>query len=555
MPRRFQPGHVVLLGIVFTAALYAPAVRSDFILDDFTLILLNPVLDSWSHWHLAFTQHVWGAVDPPVEPRHYRPLHVLWMLLNKQAFGGVAPWWHFMSLVLHLASTLLVYRLALHFAGEERPWTAALAAVLFALHPVHAEAVVWISAVTDLLATFFLLAAFLLYLTYRDTARKWQLAASLACATAALMSKETTVVFPVVIAAYESMRERDRRRPLLSFVYALPVALYFVARVIAIPAAPPAVVDATAFQVVTSAPLVLLRYAEMLLWPTQLSFFYAPELTQLWSWRAAMALAILLISVITLLRLVRRDPGLRPPLLWLAAFAVVPLAAIAVFNRDNWLHDRHMYLPSVGFCWLVAVLLMRVPSRKLRAASATAVVLLAALGLYRQLPRFQDEIALYTHAIERAPMNLELRLAYANTLAMHGRHDDSRLQYESLVRLAPGSAEAWAILGMDYADQIRLQEARDTLRRALGLTRLGSGLQKRVLYRLGVVELGLNELEAAESHLRRAIAADPEGWNFHATLAEVLRRQGRAAEAEEEMGKETAARRAAITRRAARPGG
>lgn len=547
------PDRLVWLGILLAAAVYSQVLRFDFIYDDLFLILINPNLDQWSNWTRAFTEHVWAFKEPPVAPRHYRPVFALWLLVNKQLFGGVAPWWHLASLLLHLLATLLVYRVGARVLQSE--WTAAVAAVLFALHPVHIESVAWLSVATDLLTAVFLLAAMLLYLRFREHGTPWTLAASLGLAAAAILCKETAAVFPAVIFVFESLQEP--RAGVLSRVgRALPfgaiVLLYLATTRLAIPVPAISASDADGLIILTSVPLVAAGYMKTLAFPFQLSFFYPPETFFRWTPGLAAGVLMLAFVLLALLWFARSVPLARLPLAWLVVFSLPPLASIALYTRDNWVHDRHMYLPSVGFCLLLALLLSKLPRRACGFACVALFGILAA-ALALQLPRFDNELSLYTHAIRRAPFNLELRLVYAYALTMHGQDDRAVAEYEAITRFAPHSEDAYFNLGMDYEQLGRLPAARAALFRAVMLARPGSNLRTDSLFRLGSVELRLGDLDSAERHLREAIALDSNGWNFHATLAEVLRQKGKAAEAAEEMKREEAARQHHITRRRSLP--
>src|SRR5262249_21308741 len=149
----------------------------DFVLDDQPLILLNDTFNSWSNWKLLFTSHISSstnlAMTYPGSPAiHYRPLYMLWLMTISKLSGVSTPWFHFSSLLLHVVVIFLVYWLAQRLLRDS--WPAALAAILFAFHPIHVEPVAYISASTDLLATFFLLISVLCYLRFRqDSGPLW----------------------------------------------------------------------------------------------------------------------------------------------------------------------------------------------------------------------------------------------------------------------------------------------------------------------------------------------------------------------------------------------
>ena len=157
-------------------------------------------ITSWRNWKTAFVTHIFAVKNPTVPLEiaavHYRPVYKLWQMLNEQLFGSVLPWWHISSLLLHVGVTLLVYQLGVKLLKER--WTAALAALLFAVHPIHVESVAYVTASTDLLVTLFALLSFLAYFRFREEgAPPFFFVASLVAAALAMMSRNGRDV-PVV---------------------------------------------------------------------------------------------------------------------------------------------------------------------------------------------------------------------------------------------------------------------------------------------------------------------------------------------------------------------
>ena len=112
---------------MLTLAAYCRDLRYDFILDDEALILLNGTIDSWHNWKLLFLTDIIDSSHSVISNAiHYRPVYMMWLMVNNQLFGKITPWWHLTSLLLHLVVTLLVYRLGAAVLREK--WTAALGA-------------------------------------------------------------------------------------------------------------------------------------------------------------------------------------------------------------------------------------------------------------------------------------------------------------------------------------------------------------------------------------------------------------------------------------------
>src|SRR5271167_4160374 len=159
-----RPGILLpLLGLV-TFVLYSGSLSFDFVWDDWPQIVNSPIIRSWSDLPRAFGSDLWYHMA-----RHqvyYRPLFVAWSMLNYALFG-LRPWgWHLGALLAHVGVVAAVFWLARRLGLEY--WTAALAALIFALHPIHIEPVVWISAASDTMVTTFVALAFAAFLNGRD---------------------------------------------------------------------------------------------------------------------------------------------------------------------------------------------------------------------------------------------------------------------------------------------------------------------------------------------------------------------------------------------------
>ena len=152
-----------------------------------------------------FLTSVWALRNSaiPLNYNYYRPLFYSWLRVGAALFGAHPFPWHLAVLLTHLAVTVLVFFLLRRHLGDS--WAAVAGALVFGLHPVHIESVVWISGVTDPLAALGVLGSFLLWLRKMETPRSGLLAGSLACYGAALMSKETAVALPAIVFAYVLM--------------------------------------------------------------------------------------------------------------------------------------------------------------------------------------------------------------------------------------------------------------------------------------------------------------------------------------------------------------
>jgi protein O-mannosyl-transferase len=542
-PFRITSDRAVLAGMLLTAAVYCRDLQYDFILDDVPFILLNETITSWKNWATLFVPPIVHAQGMDLVAVHYRPVAMLWFMANYQIFGMVLPWWHLTSLLLHLVAVLLVYQVGLKLLRE--PWTAALAALLFALHPIHVEAVSYVSASTDLLAAVFMLLSFLAYSRFREQpSSRWYLLASLLAAALAMLSKETGAILPLVLVAYEVTREREpgAQSWAKQLVWTLPffslVVAYAAVRSLGNLGPGP---GADRLSALWDLPLLLVVYLRNLLWPLQLSFFYPVDWTSQYTFGKCIAIVLVFATAVFLWKRYKERPGMRLQLLWTAILFIIPLACVFAFRKEDWVHDRHMYAVSIPFCLVTAVVLT---DRKLpKNASIVAGSLLAAAFLIIasvQVPRFKDELSVYRSALKVAPRNIVLRRYYVAALwnQVPQVREASALR-DAALREFRVNIELGPQLELDYVnyatalDRAGLDEQAITqYKRALELDPGGpSHLRATILYRLATVDLRQSKLEEAERCARETLTIDPKARDYHRLLAEVLAQQGRGREA------------------------
>jgi hypothetical protein len=203
-----------LAGCSFTV--FAPALGNGFFWDDFTFA--RPV--SLSQW--LFTFHgTWNWTG--IGNDYYRPLIVTLFQVDYLTYGFWPVGYHLTNIVLHILNSYLVF----HILSGWIRWRWALAgAALFALHPMSATGMAWISQRTDVLSTTFYLLALIAVGRYLENPSRRHLVYVGAAYAAALAAKEMAITFPAVALGYALARRGARRALPLMLVLAGVSALY-----------------------------------------------------------------------------------------------------------------------------------------------------------------------------------------------------------------------------------------------------------------------------------------------------------------------------------------
>jgi hypothetical protein len=189
-------GRDVRIAVMVGAAallVYLPALTTWFLADDFGILTLVRQAGGLSHPLDYFQVRFYD--------QYYRPLGLLTHAFDWTLWGQNAAAFHATNIILHAVSTMLVFVLGRRFMDAAG---AATAALLFGLHPANHEAVFWIAARFDLLATLFALLA--LVCLFRDDGRSYVM--GVACFGLALLSKESALALPMISASYDVFARR-----------------------------------------------------------------------------------------------------------------------------------------------------------------------------------------------------------------------------------------------------------------------------------------------------------------------------------------------------------
>ena len=351
---------------------YANTLLNAFVYDDYFQVVENPYVHSFRYLREIFATTVWSFQGANGITNYYRPLMSFGYLLFYQVAGAVPFSFHLANVALNVVVVLLVFSVVRRLSGER---VGLIAAGLFALHPLHTESVAWVAGVTDLELSVFYLLTFLFYLRLPEPEKGygWR-AAMCGSFVLALLSKEQAMTLPVLVTLFEHFYRDDRattplRQKMARYgpLWAL-AALYLVVRGILLGGVA-SIVSRPAlswYEVGLSAISLLGGYLWKLIWPAHLSTYYVFHKSSHFTDRnVLLALAGLALCAIVFAMLWRHAHPLS------FAFIVIFLPLGPVLNA-KWMPasvfaERYLYLPSIGFCWLVAWAAVTLWSADLRA--------------------------------------------------------------------------------------------------------------------------------------------------------------------------------------------
>jgi Flp pilus assembly protein TadD len=490
----------------------------------------------------------------------YRPITTLTYALN-YAFGGSnVVGYHVVNLALHALCSLLVLALGRILLGRVSVGPL-LAAMLFALHPVHVEAVTAMTGRAELLAALGSLSC--LYLVCTRHQARWRLPAALAMLAVGILSKENAAVTPLLwgllalaVPSAAGLEARGRREAIgIGAAMASVAALCFALRpgAVGIPAGSQWFGGQPGSVVFNTMTRALAEYLKLLVFPHPLGvdFYYASKIPFASSFSFAAAAGC--VAVLALgIALLRRAPVIAAGILWVF---VALLPVLNIVPTGVLMAERLLYLPSVGFCLAAGTGAALLVERSRIAAALAAMALLAfALKTWARNAEWCDGLTLWEAELRKAPddvvVNNNLAVEYTSRgelskarerlevavrtnpfywrahvnlgIVAHKLHDDATAvrSLEDARRLDPSAASPDFFIAQVFADRGDLALAVEHLARAERANPLDA---RTPLFR-GWYLYQLGRLKEAMVELTRAAELDPGNPEPRTYLAEVARK-------------------------------
>jgi len=457
---------ILVIGVAIVV--YLNALPNGFVIDDNHQVVDNPLITSPARLPEIFSSGVWdfeGRVSS-----YYRPLMYVLYMATYLVFG-VTPWaFHLVNVLLHSGVTAVLFLLARRLWDRDptpNPWFLAppfVAALLYAVHPIHTEAVAWIAGVGELsFALFYLLALY--FYAHAGTGWGTSYALSVACFLFALLCKEPAATLPVMLLVYELLFHSGPRlwrgiaRRLTPF--GLAFFAYAGLRLWALGGLAPTVSSGALgpFAYALNVLVLFSLYVQNLVLPVHLNVWHV--FTPIVSLLSAEALAAVMITGICVVGafLVRSNRMA----LFASALTLVPLLPTFYFSGlnqgiENAFTERYLYLPSAGYVVLVAMAAdwyrRRIPpGTTIVAGGLAALVAAFSIGTVQRNAVWRDAYSLWSDAARKSPGSAIARLNHGYSLLSRRRLDEGRAEIQEALRLRPTLLDDMIAKGIAYSQK------------------------------------------------------------------------------------------------------
>lgn len=560
----------IFLILVIPLIAYSNSFKNGFVdYDDTFLVIENNKIKDIN------LKNIYSIFSEPTST-DYLPLKELSFALDYHFWGLNPLGFHLTNIILFMINCLLVYLLILKISNNKN--LSFLSSILFAIHPIHAEAVNWVASRKDVLSGVFFFLSILLYaisisnpsLTPFSKGRKYQTAQSSSVSFTtkrlyyffsiisfilALFSKPSVITLPLLLPIYEYcfIYEKQSTRIKNTITRIIP---FFIIAVIS---------SLITFLVATEKEIVktywgdsfyftfiamlgvFFDYLKILLFPINLSIRYEFDFPP--SYFKAIIGGIILIAFLFILFKYRKKNRILFFCISWFLITLIPVSniiPIAILKAD-----RYLYLPSFSFILFLSIVVYNLlrkrindfngfklvevnfpdlkiisPSRYLTFVFLTIFFLYFVLTLNRNVV-WENSFSLWSDAVRKEPDSWYARHNLGAAYDSLSRFDEAITEYEASLRINPSHAETYNDLGMVYYNQGRVNEAIKEYKKAL---MIDTNLYE-ALVNLGSAYSTQGMLDEAIKEYKRALKINPEKGQAHNNLGAVYEKLGQFEEA------------------------
>lgn len=533
--------------VILSVVLYYPTIEYDFVYDDSILIVNNHDIKELSPGSLTNLFVGRNTVNfLPVRMLVYMVIYHFWQL-------DPAPY-HIVNIALHALNTLLVFVIAGLAAGmipgENRgndraavvTGASVVAALIFAVHPIHIEAVTWVSGLKDVLSAFFCLAGLLAFMKYRlkgdGEGFRGGFVIALVAFILAVLSKATALAFPLVLLLFDflfaetarktSRAQRIQEHVIMMFVMAGLFALDYAM------ASEHAMInqieEGGALTHLLNVVMIAPFYLYKVIYPFNLSIIYEfPSPATLFAPAVIASIITLALAAAAFLLLRKRNPAAA---FGIGIFFIMLAPTMNVIPFGTLAADRYMYLPLLGICLAAGAAggkLFAADSAVVKAIAAVVLIAAGAVMIYgmeNRNPDWRNPVTLWESTVELLPENPKALASLGGAYLREKRFDDAMEVFEKAMAVDKTYPVTYVGLGLYYMTKGEYEKALDIMKDGL---KYGSG-NTNLHYNIGIAYYNLGDYIAAARVFDAVNYAKPNykevGYYMQQTLEKLEKMMG-----------------------------
>ncbi len=520
---------------VIVFIVYGNALFNGFVYDDSYLIVDNGFIKGFSHLRAILLNDTTVTTSLGEASGYYRPVPIIYLMITHKLWGVNPFGYHLQSILLHLFSTCLVFLVIERLVRKRK--VAFFSALIFAVHPIHVEAVAPAYNVMGLLATSFSLSFFLLYVKSRQEKHSTDFILSIICLILAMFSKEEAMILPLVVMLYDlyfvfHLRLENLLKDGHRYLWLILAGiLYLAMRHLAVNretmmglwhmnlyfniSPPPN--DHVGWNLLIAAK-VFFRYLHLLGFPVHLCAFQLVST----AWDFEMLSSVTVVLGLAILAFLWRTQY--PKISFFIIFFF--LSSLPVSNLipiGGIFAERFMYFPSVSYCYLwgacFAMALEKQQEARCRSFCFIALIGGAIIVFFYSLQTamrnytWRNNVALWEDTVRKSPQNMLPHLNLASAYYHNRRYEDALKEYRAALAF-PSTQKPYLynaigkIYGMKGDYELALNEFK--------LVNATAPLFPEGYYNTGITYFHVGQYDGASACFQKALEVDQNyPWGYY----------------------------------------
>ncbi|MFH1867421.1 MAG: hypothetical protein ABH843_00495, partial [Candidatus Omnitrophota bacterium] len=359
---------IVVLGFV----VYANSLNGEFLWDDDNLVKENVYIRDFSNVRALFTKNIRGGLQEKIS-MPYRPMQMLTYMLDHSIWKLDVRGYHITNTILHILAALSIYWL-INILYDNR-FLSLATAMLFVAHPIHTEAVSYISGRADPLAALFIILSLIFYIkhTNREDFKIYIL--SLLSYILALLSRENAIILPALILLYHYISKTKIR--LKYFIPLLSITIAYIAlRLTALSYLLPHISsNSTLFERIPGLFVAIVEYIRLLFIPTGLHMEYGNKVFAMTYPKIWLGIVI---TLILLAYCVKKKRSIE--FFGISWFFITLIPSANIYPVNAYMAEHWLYIPSIGFFLIISAMINRLyKSKNLKIAALLVIIFITAI--------------------------------------------------------------------------------------------------------------------------------------------------------------------------------
>jgi Tfp pilus assembly protein PilF len=455
--------------LILGFSVYVNALNGYFVWDDEILVQRNMAIRGLSGIPNLFTQDMSGNRQDVYSYGFYRPLVMAVYAIGYSFSGLDVQVYHFINILMHILTTLSICFLVYLLFGNYL--TALLCGLLFLIHPVHVEAVTYISGLADPLSAFFILWSFIFYIEYLKSGRKLLYIFLLISYILALFSKENSLIFPVILLLYHwAFKVKYKIKQF--FPILLLVLLYLFFRANFLKSTLPHTDIMQWMHLLKRIPgflAAIINYLRILFLPFDLHMEYGNKLFHFLDLRVIIG-TMFSIGLLVYAFLKRNKNALFFFSVFWFFITLLPCSSIYPINAF-YMAEHWLYLPSIGFFIIISKGLTDLyEHKKLKPLGIILILALSTAYSYltiKQNNYWEDPLNFYKTTLRYAPRSARIYNNLGRLYYYSGKYNQAAEMYKDAIKFGPKESHIYNNLGLVYESLNNPKEAIEAFKKAI----------------------------------------------------------------------------------------